>query len=123
MPRSKQNNDATKAGEDCRGRATHQDEYLDGMLHGRKVLLYVVKPWLHTNHTAVGDSYFASVGAAYTLDENGMDFIGIVKTATKNPIAYLSNLEMQKRGEQHGLITREAEGDAMLMAFVWMDCN
>ena len=101
---------------------THQDEHPGGMLHGTKVLLYLVKPWLHTNRTAVGDSYFASVGAAYTLDENGMGFIGVVKTATKKfPMAYLSNLEMQQRGERHGLITRGAEGDATLMAFVWMD--
>ena len=63
--------------------ATHNQENEEGMLHGTKVLLFLVEPWLNSGRTTVGDSYFASVGAACTLDERGMGFIGVVKTATK----------------------------------------
>jgi hypothetical protein len=103
--------------------ATHQQaEGTNGMLHGTKILLFLVGPWLNTDRTTVGDSYFASVGAACTLDERGMGFIGVVKTATKRfPITYLSNLEMQERGDRHGVVTRGANGVTTLMAFVWMD--
>jgi hypothetical protein len=102
--------------------ATHQDERPDGMLHGTMILLFLVGPWLYTNRTTVGDSYFASVGAAYTLHERGMGFIGVVKTATKRfPMGYLSNLEMQQRGDRHGVITRGTNSATTLMAFVCMD--
>jgi hypothetical protein len=90
--------------------ATHQEERPDGMLHGTMLLLFLVGPWLNTNRTTVGDSYFASVGAAYTLDERGMGFIRVVKTATKRfPMGYLSNLEMQQRVDRHGVVTRGAD--------------
>ena len=102
--------------------ATHQEEHPDGMLHGTKILLFLVKPWLHTNRTTVGDSYFASVGAAYALDERGMGFIGVVKTATKKfPMAYLSNIELQQRGDRRGVVARGVNGATSLIAFVWMD--
>jgi hypothetical protein len=40
--------------------ATHMivDEE-DGLLHGTKVLLSLVKPWLGTGHTVCGHLYFA----------------------------------------------------------------
>ena len=103
--------------------ATHRDvDLADSMLHGTKILLFLVGPWLNSDRTTVGDSYFASVGAACTLDERGMGFIGVVKTATRKfPMAYLSNLEMQERGDRHGVVTRGANGVTTLMAFVWMD--
>lgn len=74
--------------------ATHMHEYPDGMLHGTKALLFLlVEPWLNTSRTTVGDdSYFVLVGGAGALDDWGMEFIGVVKTATKRfPMAYLSN--------------------------------
>ena len=103
--------------------ATHRDvDLADGMLHGTKILLFLVGPWLNSDRTTVGDSYFASVGAACTLDERGMGFIGVVKTATKKfPMGYLSNLEMEERGDWHGVVTRGANDVTTLMAFVWMD--
>jgi hypothetical protein len=101
---------------------THRDvDLADGMLHGTKILLFLVGPWLNSDRTTVGDSYFASVGAACTLDERGMGFIGVVKTATKRfPMAYLSNLEMQECGDRHGVVMRGANGVTTLMAFVWI---
>jgi hypothetical protein len=104
--------------------ATHQDvDLVDGMLHGTKILLlFLVGPWLNNNRTTVGDSYFTSVGAACTLDERGMEFIGVVKTATKKfPMGYLSNLEIKERGDWHGVVTRGANDMTTLMDFVWMD--
>ena len=55
--------------------ATHQEAGADGMLHGTKVFLYLIEPWLYSNRTTVGDSYFASVGATETLEEKGWDLL------------------------------------------------
>ena len=55
---------------------THQDDHPDSMLHGTKVLLYLVKPWFHANHIAVGDSYFLSLGATYMVDK--MEWVSLV---------------------------------------------
>ena len=87
--------------------ATHTVEGEDGMLHGTRILLFLIDPWVYSGRTVVGDSYFASVGAALALAELQMGFIGVVKTATKNfPMAYLSGLEMQNRGERKGVILK-----------------
>ena len=68
----------------------------------------------------VGDSYFALIGAAISLDEINLGFIGVVKTATiKIPMAYLSGLEFQK-GERKGLL-HKVNGIPVMMAYVWMD--
>ena len=92
-----------------------------GMLHGTKILLYLIDPWVYSGRTVVGDSYFASVGAAAALSELRMGFIGVVKTATKNfPMAYLSGLELMNRGERKGLLLKENDIPTM-MALVWMD--
>ena len=44
-------------------------------------VLGVVLPWFGTNCIVSADSYFASVGAAKELYHNGLQFIGVVKTA------------------------------------------
>ena len=70
-----------------------------GILHRTRLLLFLINPWMYTGRTVVGDSYFASVGAAKQLENVGMGFIGVVKTATRRlPMTYLSKLEMQTRG-------------------------
>ena len=38
-------------------------------------------------------------------------------------MAYLSRLEMQDRGEHHGLVLRDDDGIATMMSFVWLDRN
>ena len=101
--------------------ATHTVEGEDGMLHGTRILLFLIDPWVYSGRTVVGDSYFASVGAALALAELQMGFIGVVKTATKNfPMAYLSGLEMQNRGERKGVILK-VNDIPIMMALVWMD--
>jgi hypothetical protein len=101
----------------------HVDEE-DGMLHGTKVLLELVSPWAHSDRLICADSYFASVGAAETLKSLGLRFIGVVKTATRHfPLAYLSNLELENRGDRSGLIHYGPDGLPSLLSFVWMDRN
>lgn len=91
-------------------------------LHGTRVLLDLVRPWAHSNRLVCADSYFASVGAAMALKNIGLRFIGVVKTATKMfPNTYLSNLELENRGDRQGLFSRDASGTPELLAFVWMD--
>ena len=53
------------------------------------------------------DSYFASLTAAEELWNHGLRFIGVIKTATRKfPMAYLSNIESQNRGDMSGLLIR-----------------
>jgi hypothetical protein len=103
--------------------ATHMvvDEE-DGLLHGTKLLLSLVQPWLGTGRTVCGDSYFASVGAAKEMEKKGMGFIGVIKMATRHfPMAYLANIEMEARGERAGLMYKDKYSVPRLMAFAWMD--
>lgn len=94
----------------------------DGMLHGTKVLLHLVSKWAHSDRMVCADSYFASVGAAQKLREIGLKFIGVVKTATKKfPMKYLSEIELEKRGDREGLVLKGEGGRPELLAFVWMD--
>lgn len=94
----------------------------DCMLHGTKVLKYLVESWAYSDRVVCADSYFASVGAAEEMKRLGLRFIGVVKTATKRfPQAYLSGLELQQRGDRKALISKSADGVPNMTAFVWMD--
>jgi hypothetical protein len=101
----------------------HVMEGEDGLLHGTVVLKRLLQPWAGKGDRVVcADSYFASVGAAEELEKMGLGFIGVVKTATKRfPTAYLSAIELHNRGDFRGVYTKDANGDAKAMAFVWMD--
>ena len=47
-----------------------------------------------------------------------MQFIGVVKTATKQfPMVYLSSMELQDRGERCGLISTDENGKPYLLPF------
>jgi hypothetical protein len=95
-----------------------------GLNHGTVITKELVKPWFNTDRIVCADSYFASVATAKELKRCGLRFIGVVKTATKRfPLAYLSALELHSRGDRRGLVTRDADGQATLLAFVWMDRN
>lgn len=100
----------------------HVEDDKTELLHGIRVLLFLTSPWYYTMRTAVGDSYFASVGAAEQRSLKRLGFIGVVKTATKRfPMKHLSQIEMFQRGERHGLVTRNEAGRATMFAFAWMD--
>ncbi|KAI2492446.1 Transposase IS4 [Fragilaria crotonensis] len=54
----------------------------------------------------------------------GMRFIGVVKSATRQyPMPYLSQVELNNRGDRRGMVTRggETNSEPKMMAFVWMD--
>jgi hypothetical protein len=90
------------------------------LLHGTKVLKHLVEPWFFSDRVVCADSYFASVPAAEELLRMKLRFIGVVKTATKRfPVAYLSNLELQQRGDCKAVVSTINE--SKMMAFVWMD--
>ena len=55
----------------------------NGQLHGTKVLLRLILPCASSDHILCSDSYISPVGAAETLKQIGLRFIGVVKIATK----------------------------------------
>ena len=66
----------------------------EGLIHGCLVLKELVKPWYNSQHIVCADSYFASVSTAEEMGRLGLQFIGVVKTASKRfPVTYLSQLE------------------------------
>jgi Transposase IS4 len=104
--------------------ATHTMEGADGLLHGTKILKYLILPWQFSDRMVCADSYFASVGAAEEFRRMRMRFIGVVKTATKQyPMAYLSNIELHERSDRRWVVARDPDGTPRLLAFVWMDRN
>ena len=46
------------------------------MLHGTRVLKFLVEPWFFTDHVVCADSYFASVPEAEELMKMKLRFIG-----------------------------------------------
>ena len=93
----------------------------DGNNHGTNVLKFLVEPWVRTDRCICADSYFASVNAVIVMRTMGLRFIGVVKTAKKFPMSYLSNLELVQWGDYKGLVARETDGQPTMLKFVWMD--
>jgi hypothetical protein len=52
-----------------------------GLLHGMKLLKFLVMPLVRTGCIICADSYFASIPAAAEIKRLGLYFIGVVKTA------------------------------------------
>jgi Transposase IS4 len=72
----------------------------EDLLHGTKVLIELIKPWIGSNRCVCADSYFASVGGALELLKHRFRFIGPVKTATRKfPLQYLNSLVLHERGD------------------------
>ena len=56
------------------------------------------------------------------MEQEGLKFIGVVKTTMKMfPMKNLQSIELEKRGDRVGLVRRKEEGDCDLLAFAWMD--
>jgi Transposase IS4 len=92
------------------------------LLHGTQVLKELVQPWSMSDRCVCADSYFASVGAVEELQRMRMRFIGVVKTSTRRfPMDYLSNLRFYNHGDRHGVVTKDADGNPIMLAFVWVD--
>lgn len=94
----------------------------DTLPHGGKILKQLVMPWSGSQRIVCADSYFASVASTLALQQIGLRFIGVVKTAHKRfPQAWLSRVQFGGgRGHQKGLIHTTAEGYDLL-SFVWVD--
>ena len=93
----------------------------EGLTHGCIVLKDLVRPWFNTQRVVCADSYFSSVSTAEEMGRLGMQFIGVVKTASKRfPQSYLSTLVFQERGNWSGVHHRTETGHEMY-AFVWVD--
>ncbi len=94
----------------------------ESLLHGTKVLKELIQPWAMSNRCICADSYFASVKAVEELHRMRLKFIGVVKTSTRHyPMHYLSHLVFHNRGDRHGVISKDADGNPNMMAFVWVD--
>jgi hypothetical protein len=101
---------------------TEQGEDVEGLNHGTKVLLQLVKPWYHSNRVIVADSYFASVECAEELLKRKLKFIGVVKTSHRRfPNHHLQRVELQQRGDRFGLVSHHEDGTPKFLSFVWMD--
>ena len=93
------------------------------LLHGVKVLKELSSPWSGSSRLVCADYYFASVQAAEVMEQEGLKFIGVVKTATKkNPMINLQSIELQKREDRVGLVRRKEKGGCDLLAFTWINC-
>ena len=89
---------------------------------GTNVLKHVVLPWFGRNCIVCADSYFASVGAAKELYHNGLQFIGVIKTARRGYLkTFLTSVELQNRGDFLGLRSNATERTPELGSMVWMD--
>ncbi len=94
----------------------------ESLLHGTRVLKELVQPWSISDRCICADSYFASVQAVEELQRMRLKFIGVVKTSTRRyPMNYLSHLHFHNRGDQHGVVAKDADGNPNMMAFVWVD--
>ena len=68
------------------------------------------------------ESYFDSVPCAIAMRDMGMQFIGVVKTATKQyPQHYLSTVEFTDKGGYKDVLNIEPTTGYTLLVFVWVD--
>lgn len=94
----------------------------ESLLHGTRVLKELVQPWAMSDRCICADSYFASVKAVEELHRMRLKFIGVIKTSTRHyPMQYLSHLTFHNRGDRHGVVSRDPDGNPNMMAFVWVD--
>ena len=70
------------------------------LLHRTKVPIYLVKLCRNTWRTVCDDSYFASVLTVDKLEKIGLNFVGVVKTATKKYHMHFLNCNyLHERGD------------------------
>ena len=103
---------------------TESDENSSTLGYGVKVLKELIPPGNGSGRLVCVNSYFASVQAAEKIYQEGLKFIGVVKTAhRKFKLKNLQSIELQKRGDRVGLVRRKKEGEGVcdILAFVWMD--
>ena len=93
---------------------------------GTKVVLELVEPWTNIGQQRIvlGDSAFASLPTCDAMKENGLRFMGPIKTAHKGFCHKVFNkYVLTARGEYHGLYTIDDNGVLDKMAYMWLDRN
>lgn len=98
-------------------------EYTAALGAGTALLLRLSRQFAGSGRLVVADSAFASVKAAVEMKKkHGLDFIGLVKTASRKfPKKYCEELELEERGD-HAVLTA-TERDVKLMAVTWNEGN
>jgi hypothetical protein len=103
------------------------DALVDGLPHGTKVMLELLKHWVNKPgppRIVCADSYFASVPAVSALRDRNLLFIGVIKTATKQyPMPFFNNHELSFRGQHKHLVSVKEDGEVEMIALVWLDRN
>ena len=92
-----------------RNKAEQEDDE-ENLPRGTKVLKELVLPWANTDRIVCAESYFESVLATEEFCKHGLRFVDVIKMATRQfPMAYLSNIELQNRGDMSGFLTRPVD--------------
>ena len=78
----------------------HSPEERYGLLHGTKVMLNILQPWVNKQRRVVSvDSYFDYVQACDDLKKRGLRFIGATKRETRGfCMEKWSEIELARRG-------------------------
>ena len=93
-------------------------EYTRALGAGTALLLRLTKDFRGSGRIVVADSAFASVKSAVQLKSRGLNFLGLVKTASRKfPKTYLQAVDLEERGDHYVLTATEADVD--LRAVTW----
>jgi hypothetical protein len=94
-------------------------EYTDTYNAGTSIVLRLTKPWFNTGRLIVGDSAFASVECAIACHEKGLEFTGLVKTASRKfPKKFLEQLDLPVKGD-HAVCISNPKSTLRLIAVAW----
>ena len=91
-------------------------------LHGTAIFKRALKIWAGSGRIVCAGSYFSSVETTQQVQVMGLEFIGVLKTATtKDPTKYLSEHEMEQCGDWHSVVPKDGDGKTVPMAVFWID--
>ena len=94
------------------------------LLHGRKVLSHLINPWYNTNQIVYKYSYFSSVSSSELMVINGLNIVGVIKTAIRNfPMNHISHIELVNSGYTYGLVRRKTLDfyECDIMDYIWIE--
>ena len=95
------------------------------LLHVTKVLINLVNPWRNKWRTVYADSYFESVPAVNDLEKIGLNFSGVVKTATKkHPMQLINCNYLHELGDYKNLVSINEYDDSICdVTIMWIKNN
>ena len=108
---------------------TYSEEYLhspeedDGFLHGTKLMLNILQPWVNKQRRFVStESYFALVQACYDMDKRGFRFVGVAKTETRGlGMTKTFEIELARRGLWKVYFALDNKKKLDKFDFIWVD--